>query len=166
MKIGILLQPVKLGFNMKKVFLTILLVLITVLFSSCKTFNGYYSNIDEVRNSNSCYSQSDYLFTKELDDVIIDFVIKNNTIYINEIEKKATSKTTFKIKHTASYLVSESIDLFEQNQQYNWTNSSKISIVDFKWCITTLKYNEENQKYNSFEFNYNDAKYCLCYQIN
>ena len=151
---------------MKKTFLLILLVVISVCLCSCKTFNGYYDKIDEARNDYDCYSESDYLFSKELDDVVIDFVIKNNVVHINEIEKKATSKTTFKIKHTASYLVSESIDLFEQNQQYNWTNSSKISIVDFKWCITTLKYNEENQKYNSFEFNYNDEKYCLCYQIN
>ncbi len=141
----------------------LLLVFMTLLFS-CVSFDGYSSDLDQVRN-NKIYQNSKYLFTEETDSVIIDFVVKKEEISIVEIKVKNNNKKTYALKTTSTYNIQEQIFDFEQAEGYNWNTSSKLNLLSFRWCIVSADFKKQNTEYSSFDFEHNGKTYCLCYII-
>ena len=141
------------------------MVLFSFVFSSCKTFNGYYYDISDARSAEKFYTDSCYVFTKESEEVIVDFILKKDTIHVVEIEIINQEKSPkYKVKHSASFYMEEAVSQFEQSQTYNWRKSSKLSLKEFEWCIVSKEFDLENNKSSSFEFTYKDNSYCLCYR--
>ena len=155
--------------KMKKA-LSILMIVVCVVccvsLSSCKTFFGYYYSLDDARNESKFYTDSDYLFTKELEESVIDFIVKDHVLHIVEIKvDNEKNSQKFRIKHSSSFSIEESIYEFEQSEAYNWTSSTKLSLNMYEWCIVTDEFNSNNDNYSSFEFMYNDTLYCICYNM-
>ena len=154
---------------MKKVLLIVLFVLFIFSFvlSSCRTFDGYYYDLEKVRSEKEFYSNSNYLFSKDLGDTIVDFVIEENKLHIVEIKvKNEKTNAKYQVKHCSSYAIEEAIGRFEQLNDYNWITTSKLSLNTFSWCIVSKDFNCDNDTFSSFEFVYTDTVYCLCYNIN
>ena len=153
----------------KKIFFGTLFIFIlfSLVLSSCKTFDGYYYNLEKARSEKKFYQDSDYIFTKNLDESIIDFVIKEHVLHIVEFKvNDEKGNTKYKVRHSSSYAIEEAIYRFEEFNDYNWVTTSKLSINTFSWCIVSKDFNANNDKLSSFEFTYNDILYCLCYNIN
>lgn len=141
-------------------------ILLVFLLNSCRTFDGYHYNLDDVRNEIKCYENTDYLFTVELDEVIIDFVINEHILHIVEIDcKDLNSKLKYQIKNDSSFSIEENIYIFNQTLKYDWTNSSKLSLKEYSWCIVSEEFNRNKDNLTSFRFVYGGIPYCLCYQI-
>ncbi len=159
---------------MKTAKLVIIIVLLSILAMSLYSlmmtlffgvsFDGYYSDLDQVRN-NKIYRDAHYLFTEETDSVIIDFVVKKKEISIVEIKVKNNNKKTYALKTTATYNIQEQIFDFEQAEGYNWNTSSKWDLLSFRWCIVSADFKKQNTEYSSFDFEHNGKTYCLCYII-
>ena len=144
----------------------VLLPLICVSLSCCTTFDGYYYDLEEARSEKSFYENSDYLFTKDLENTIIDFVVKEHVLYIVEIDSKdLTATTKYRVKHSSSFSIEENIYMFEQSNEHNWKSSSKLSLKEYSWCIVSKEFNDDYNDYPSFEFKYEGESYCLCYML-
>ena len=135
--------------------------------SSCRTFFGYYYYLEDARNEKkNYYEDSDYFFTVDLDNAVVDFVIKDDTLIIVEIEKKnGNSISKYQIKTASLYSIEEQIYTFKQIRSYDWTYSTKLALVEYNWCIVSSDFNYENDNISSFEFLYKNELYCLCYQF-
>lgn len=153
---------------MKKFFMALfLLILFSLVLNSCKTFDGYYYDLEEARSQKKFYQNSDYLFTKDLDETIVDFVVKEHVLHIVEIEFCTEKENTkYRVKHSSSYALEEAIYRFEQFNDYHWIKTSNLSLNTFSWCIVSKDFNSKNDNFSSFEFAYKDISYCLCYNMN
>ena len=152
---------------MKKTFFiaSFLLILFSFVLSSCKTFDGYYYDLEKARSQKKFYQNSDYLFTKDFDESIVDFVIKEHVLHIVEIKVYNTEENTkYQVKHSSSYALEEAIYKFEQSNDYNWITTSNLSLNTISWCIVSKDFNCKNDNSSSFEFAYKDISYCLCYK--
>lgn len=151
---------------MKKQILAIVLVVtcaIGLVSTGCKSFDGYYSDLDKARGESEIYDGCNYLFTKELDDAVVDFIIKDETFNIIEIDiKNAGVNPSYRIKLTSSFILDESIYRFEESNEYNWHNSTKLSQIKYEWCIVTKSFNDVKDALPCFEFKYKGSLYCLC----
>lgn len=152
---------------MKKIVSSLfLLVFLSFVLSSCVTFDGYYYDLEKARSQKKCYQNSDYLFTKELDKTIIDFVIKEHVLHIVEIKvKNEKGNNKYQVKHSSSYAIEEAILKFDQINDYHWTMMSNLSLNTFSWCVVSKDFNCNNDNFASFEFLYKDISYCLCYNM-
>lgn len=153
---------------MKKILIVIaLLPLLCLSLTCCRTFDGYYYSLEEARSEKNSYESADYVFTKDLDDLIIDFVIKEHILQIIEIDSKDLETTPkYKVQHISSFSLEENIYVFEQSKEYNWENSTKLSPKEYSWCIVSKEFNSNCDDYPSFEFEYEGEAYCLCYTFN
>lgn len=159
---------------MKTAKIVIIIVLLSILAMSLYSlmmtlffgvsFDGYYSDLDQVRN-NKIYRDAHYLFTEETDSVIIDFVVKKEEISIVEIKVKNGNTKMYSLKVTMTYKIQEKILDFEQAREYDWNISSKLSLLSFRWCIVSADFKKQNTEYSSFDFEHNGKTYCLCYII-
>ena len=68
----------------------IIISLFIIILNACSTFDGYYYDLNKVREESKIYKNSDFTFTKETNNLIIDSVIKDNALYIIEIVIKDT----------------------------------------------------------------------------
>ncbi len=152
---------------MKKFLIaSFLLILFSFVLSSCMTFDGYYYDLEKARSQKKFYQNLDYLFTKDLDETIIDFVIKEHVLHIVEIKVyNEKENTKYQVKHSSSYALEEAIYRFEQFDDYNWITTSNLSLSTFSWCIVSKDFNCNNDNFSSFEFAYKDISYCLCYNM-
>ncbi len=154
---------------MKKIFLTLsfVLVLFCLILSSCKTFDGYYYDLEKARNEKKFYDNLDYLFTQDSQDVIIDFIVEDDTLHIVQIETKDyKTNAKYRVKHTSSYAIKEAIYKFDQSNDYNWITTSNLSPKKVSWCIVSKDFNSINNNYTCFEFVYEGKPYSLCYDMN
>ena len=89
---------------MKKFLIaSFLLILFSFVLSSCMTFDGYYYDLEKARSQKKFYQNLDYLFTKDLDETIIDFVIKEHVLHIVEIKVyNEKENTKYQVKHSSS----------------------------------------------------------------
>lgn len=151
---------------MKKVIMLFVFIFVVCL-SSCRTFFGYYYSLEEARGEKeNYYENSDYIYTICLDTAIVDFIIKEDTLNIVEIEKrKAEYNPEYQIKTSSLFSLEEQIYIFKELQSYNWTYSTKFSLANYSWCIVSSDFNYNNDNVPSFEFQYDGELYCLCYQV-
>ena len=140
------------------------IALFLVSLTACGTIDGYYYNVDDARKENKAYKEADYIFTEEAEDVITDFVLKDHILYIIEIDcQKAINKVKYSIRAEHRYAIEEHIYVFNKEPKYNWTNSTKLSLKEYNWCIVSEEFNKNNDKLPSFNFIYDNESYDLCY---
>lgn len=145
-------------------------------------FGGYYYNLDDLRteidNDNKkdpdmsiYYDNYTYLFSKDFDDVIVDFVIRDDQIAIVRIECKNNGPTRkYRLLSSASPTLSRIIDLSESKGGYDWHKVmpgllSKSSSTQIQWCIVSEASGLCDGKYDSFSFQYNSETYYILYEI-
>ena len=149
---------------MHKVKQIIVIVCTILLFSSCLPFYENAYSLEDARKEKryaKYYTNDNLIFSKELNDGVIDFIVEKDTLHIVCIVKKSeTSKETFKIKSIASYPVSAYID-----EQYQFRESTKLAALKYSWCIVTKQYNESHEHIEAFEFEYNNRLYHLCIKV-
>lgn len=144
----------------------IIISLFIIILNACSTFNGYYYDLNKVREESKIYKNSDFTFTKETNNLIIDSVIKDNALYIIEIVIKNTdNKLKYKIKHTSSFSIEESIAQFSKSPEYIWNKSSELSPAEYSWCIVSKDFNDKHNCYLSYEFIYASNTYNLIYRF-
>ena len=141
--------------------------IITVFITSfCK---WDYTNITspEFFGWSNLWDNYDYIFTKEQENAVIDFIIKGDELHIVQLKAvKRFSKPRYRVRDTSSYIIQQSISRCENADDYYWTNSTKLTVVNFDWCIVTKDFNITHSNYPSFEFQYGGVEYNLCYIIN
>lgn len=151
---------------MKKTKLIILVATIALLLSSCSTFDGYYYSLEDARTKDQYakyYDNENLIFSKSLDNGIIDFIIDDDSLHIMCIVKKSKAdKELFQIKTAASFMLNEQIQDFKDNEQYKFHDSTRLAALQYSWCIVTKQYNENNDNLDSFEFEHNNQLYHLC----
>lgn len=154
---------------MNKVKLIVLLVTVILLLSSCSTFDGYYYSLEDARTEDQYakyYDSKNLIFSKNLEEGIIDFIIDDDTLHIVCIVKKAEADVEmYQIKTVASFILDEQIKTFNDNEQYNFHDSTKLAALQYSWCVVTKQYNESNDNFDSFEFEYNNQLYHLCIKV-
>ena len=121
----------------------VICILFSLVLSACSTFDGYYFDLEDARNEKKHYEDSDYVFTVESDDAIIDFIIKGQIIYIVVIDcKEQDNKPKYQVKTVSSFSIEEKVHLFDESNDYEWTSSSKLSIKEYSWCIVSEEFYE------------------------
>lgn len=138
--------------------------------------NGYYYNIDDLRQSIDKFNQrfdmpiyyenNDYLFSKDFGDIIVDFVIRENQIAVVRINCKSSGD---KIKYgelSSSYGTLDSDIKRADTGTQIWYKvipglASPAGSTKVQWCIVSEGYEE----YDSFEFEYNGKTYYIIYEI-
>ena len=151
--------------NYRIFFLPVLLLLfLSIILSSCKTFDGYCFSLDDARKHERAYNDYDYLFTKTTDEVVIDFIIKNNTLHIVDISvKNRFSRSIYRVYSITSFSIEEAIACFNRKGGYDWSNISNLSLCPVSWCIVPESFN--NNTFPAFVFTYKGKAYCLCYDL-
>lgn len=142
-------------------------ILIAVFFTSCKGFHDYYyPTLDEAREPEKLYETTGELFTVDADTAVLDFIIDGEKIHVIEIERKnSEDDLRYKVRRTASYSLSWEIASFNQKNDYYWTNSTKFSFAEYRWCIVSKSFNDSNDNIEAFEFDFENERYALCYII-
>ena len=151
---------------MKKVVTLFILIILCLTTVSCKTIDGYHYDLDDARSESKLYNDYDYIFTKEQENAVIDFIIKGDELHIVQLKAvKRFSKPRYRVRDTSSYIIQQSISRCKKADDYYWTNSTKLTVVNFDWCIVTKNFNITHSNYPSFEFQYGGVEYSLCYVI-
>lgn len=152
---------------MKKIAALFVMMVLCLTTASCKTIDGYHYDLDDARSESKLYNDYDYIFTKEQENAVIDFIIKGDELHIVQLKAvKRFSKPRYRVRDTSSYIIQQSISRCENADDYYWTNSTKLTVVNFDWCIVTKDFNITHSNYPSFEFQYGGVEYNLCYIIN
>lgn len=152
---------------MKKIAALFVMMVLCLTTVSCKTIDGYHYDLDDARSESKLYNNYDYIFTKEQENAVIDFIIKGDELHIVQLKAvKRFSKPRYRVRDTSSYIIQQSISRCENADDYYWTNSTKLTVVNFDWCIVTKDFNITHSNYPSFEFQYGGVEYNLCYIIN
>ncbi len=151
---------------MKKIAALFVMMVLCLTTASCKTIDGYHYDLDDARSESKLYNNYDYIFTKEQENAVIDFIIKGDELHIVQLKAvKRFSKPRYRVRDTSSYIIQQSISRCENADDYYWTNSTKLTVVNFDWCIVTKDFNITHSNYPSFEFQYGGVEYSLCYVI-
>lgn len=137
-----------------------------LLLSSCSAFYGYYYSVEDARTESQYekyYGSNNLIFSKNVEEGVIDFIVDDDSLHIVCIVKKAElGNEVYKIKTVTSFILDEQIRKFTNNEQYDFHNSSKLAALQYSWCIVTKQYNEGNDNLDSFEFEHNNQLYHLC----
>ncbi len=152
---------------MRKILCILISALLILVFCSCSvTFDGYSYTLNHARTSEKkYYGEYDYLFTAEKENTIVDFLINGDYLHIIKIDIRGSGSTAqYKVKSTASYLISNSLYNSETLDGYYWIQTGKYPI-QVEWLVVTKKFNESHYKYDGFEFIYKDTECLLCYRI-
>lgn len=154
---------------MSKAKLIFVFMFAILLLSSCRTFSGFYYSLDDARNERQYvkyYSSENLIFSKELSNGVIDFIVDDDSLHIVCIVKTTEADVEqFQIKTVTSFILDEHVQEFKNEEQYNFHDSTKLAALDYSWCIVTKQYNENNNNFDSFEFEYNNQLYHLCIKI-
>ena len=135
--------------------------------------HGNYYNIDDLRDDidkdrkPTYYKDCLYLFSKDFGDATVDFTIKQGQLGVIKIGHiKAGNRTKY------SYLTGHAIDLdrtiaiSKGTDTYNWEKLTSIlmpNTTNIRWCIVSESSGLYDEKYESFNFNYNgETYYILC----
>ncbi len=151
---------------MNKIKWMIVMVSMMLVLSSCSTFSGYYDRLEDARKESPYakhYNSENLIFSKELSDGVIDFIIDDDSLHIVCIAKQMEAgKDLFQIKSVASFSIDEQIQAFQENEQYHFHDATELAALPYSWCIVTKQYNESNQQIDSFEFEHDNQLYHLC----
>ena len=142
-------------------------ILIAMILTSCKGFHDYYyPTLDDAREPEKLYETTDEFFTVDADTAVLDFIIEEKKIHVIEIERKnSADESRYKVRLTSSYLLKEKIAIFNQKNDYYWTNSTKFSFAEYSWCVVTKDFNDSHDNVAAFEFEFENECYALCYLI-
>ena len=142
-------------------------ILIAMILTSCKGFHDYYyPTLDDAREPEKLYETTDEFFTVDADTAVLDFIIEEKKIHVIEIERKnSADESRYKVRRTSSYLLKEEIAIFNQKNDYYWTNSTKFSFAEYSWCVVTKDFNDSHDNVAAFEFEFENECYALCYLI-
>lgn len=141
------------------------LALSLVTLCSCQTIGSYYKNIDDAREEKSFYKDADYLFSEDLDEAVIDFVIKDDVLHIVYIDiDNSIGGKMYRTKQCSSFSLEEALYTFNLYNEYDWTTTSNLSSFPISWCIVSKNFNPDDNL-SFFEFTYENKSYHLCYII-
>lgn len=144
----------------------VLVLLLSLIFTSCTTIDGYSYSIEDARNSQSFYAKFyddyDYIFTAEQENRIVDFLICGDYVRIIKIDcKENNGKRLYKIKGASTSSISESLSHSESQREEAWTKTSNF-LFQVEWMIVT-KNTDSLQE--GFDFTYNGKECVLLYRI-
>lgn len=131
------------------------------------SFNGYYQDADTARLAEELYLGDKQIFSIKLEDEILDFVIKDELLYIVKIDcKESRWNTRYRVRSKETRPIDSIIDSFMQEKSYNWKTLTKFMTKEqIKWCIVSDNFNLQNDQFHAFEFEYKNNTYHLCYDM-
>lgn len=143
-----------------------LVILVTLLARTNATLGiTYYYDVNDARRTTEFYDEAEYLFTWDLDEVVIDFAMKDDELRVVEmLTKDADTNVKYRIKGSRVFSIEREIDRFHQMPEYHWDNSAQRLKIQYAWCIVSKEFNDANGQFSAYEFNYEGTPYCLCYQ--
>lgn len=144
---------------------------------------GNYYSIDDLRedidrdnkksstSTPTYYENCEYLFSKDFNDIIVDFVIKDNlfiVVRINCIKESNVAKYGMLSSESTrlDYMVNELND----KNNYNWHKVlpgilSPANSTQVQWCIVNESSGLYDEKYESFKFEYSGETYYILYEV-
>jgi len=136
---------------------------------------GNYYDIDDLRKdideerALTYYEGCSYLFSKEFGDATVDFTIKQGQIGVIKIGHiKEGNRTKY------SYLTGHAIDLDRRiaiskgTDTYDWEKLTSVlmpNTTNIRWCIVSETSGLYDEKYESFQFDYNGEAYYILYEV-
>ena len=138
------------------VIIATIFILLAMLLTSCKGFHDYYyPTLDDARKQKTHYENKDEFFTVDANTAVLDFIIEGEKIHVIEIERKNSGDNSrYKVRIVASYLLTDEIAIFNQKNDYYWTNSTKFSFAEYSWCVVTKDFNDSHDNVAAFEFEF------------
>jgi|GEM_PF-3597292 len=143
--------------------------------------SGYYYDIDDLRedidrdnkkfSTSTYYENCDYLFSKDFDDIVVDFVIRDDQIAIVRINcKEESGRKKFGLLSSSSSSLDNIISRAGSENDYVWHKvmpglASTKDSTQVKWCVVSEASWLYDEKYGSFAFEYNGENYYILYEI-
>ena len=139
-----------------------------------KTSLGYYNDINLARKTgNECYNDGNIIHTEELEDKLIDFVIKDDILYVITYKHKQTliydryRYSSLRVSQQLSDFIVQNIDNFTMNGTIKWkvVSDSKIFADDtqstIQYSILDKSFVTDDKDVSAYEFDYNGSTYVL-----
>ena len=164
---------------MKKVIATAIsiasVVLIIIAFGIATHYtsaNGYYSSIEQLRAVEKEYNSSTIIYTQEMADRYVDFIIdKDDNYWVIQIEKRSTwlgqkYRKGVSLTKPMSALIRDDVFLYDQSKTLNfmWLSHlfSKKPKVNLLYCVAHGDSEIGDETVKTVPFTYKDKQYLLC----
>ena len=139
-----------------------------------KTSSAYYYDITVAREAENDFYKDGYIIhTENLEDKIIDFVIKKDVLYVVTYKYKQTliydryRFSSLKILEQLSGFIAQNIDNLKMNSTIKWKIASDPKLFSdtiqntTQWSIVDKPFVSDDKNISAYEFEYNGGTYVL-----
>lgn len=145
-------------------FFSLIVILGLIVLVSCnRTMDDYYYDLEEARKAESCYDVSDYLFTIQMNDKVVDFIVNDETLCVVKIDCRERLKKQYNVKSVGVYSLEDALHYSKVHESPHWVKTGNFQ-VPIEWSFITEEIFSLNPTSSSFEVAYNGEIHYLCYR--